>query len=71
MGDDHERRPLEENPDAGLAYLSAAGVSERRGDILLEYVPNDDPRQFLADAATLTDWVRRLQAGETHDGAES
>ena len=53
-----ERFPLADGADAWSAYLSAAGAAERDGALLLEYVPNDDPDQFLADAATLTEWMR-------------
>jgi len=38
-------------------YLDAIASTGREHSVLLEFVPNDDPDVFLADAATLREWL--------------
>ena len=52
-----ERYPLVDGQDDWSQYLATAGADDRDGAILLEYVMNDDPEQFVADAATLRSWT--------------
>jgi 3-dehydroshikimate dehydratase len=59
-----ERRALADGADLwtralALADRDGAPLPQRRY-ALCEYVRNDDPDQFVADAATLRDWLERL-----------
>jgi sugar phosphate isomerase/epimerase len=59
-----QRRALADGADLwaralALADQDGAPLPQRRY-ALCEYVRNDDPDQFVADAATLRDWLERL-----------
>lgn len=54
-----ERLPLLEDP-TWMDYLHAAHVTGYNMYALLEFVRDDDPQQFLADAATLRTWLASL-----------
>jgi sugar phosphate isomerase/epimerase len=49
----HERHPLIEGEACWRAYVDIVRDTGRSVDFLLEFVVNDSPAQFLADAATL------------------
>ena len=53
----HERRPLSEGEARWRAYIDIVRQTGRPVDFLLEFVVNDSPDQFLADAATLRRWL--------------
>lgn len=55
----YERRPLAEGADIWNACLAAADKPGTERYALLEYVRDDDPRQFLKDAATLNHWLSK------------
>ncbi len=59
--DTGERLPLADGGDDWRAYL--AGAADAPGDrfALLEFVRDDSPEQFLADAATLKRWLAALR----------
>jgi sugar phosphate isomerase/epimerase len=50
-----ERLPLSDGAEAWKRYLSAAAPTNPA--LLLEFVKNDDPEQFLQDARTLRGWL--------------
>jgi len=52
-----EKRPLAEGKTAWAAYLEAARSTGRDHYALIEFVYQDTPEQFLADAAALKGWV--------------
>lgn len=53
-----ERFALAEGKDRWLQYLEAVSRYPREGRFaLLEFVRDDDPRQLIADAATLREWL--------------
>lgn len=54
-----ERKPLEEGALEWSEYLSLAGEAPRAAEryVLLEFARNDDPEQFLRDAAVLRCWL--------------
>ena len=52
-----ERHPLADGEVAWRSYIEILRESGRDADLLLEFVRNDDPQQFLADAATLNKWL--------------
>jgi sugar phosphate isomerase/epimerase len=52
-----ERHPLADGEAAWRSYIDIVRESGHDADFLLEFVRNDDPRQFLADAATLKQWL--------------
>ena len=51
------RLPLDEHTAQWLAYLDRIQTLPGDRFALLEFVRNDDPQQFLADAATLKRWL--------------
>ena len=51
----HQRRPLREGISAWRSYIDAVRGSAVNRFVLLEFVRNDDPVQFLRDAETLKD----------------
>ncbi len=53
-----ERHPLADGETAWRTYIDIVRESGRDADFLLEFVRNDDPQQFLADAATLQRWLQ-------------
>lgn len=53
-GGQHHRKPLREGISAWHSYIDIARGSTADRFILLEFVRNDDPKQFLEDAETLT-----------------
>jgi sugar phosphate isomerase/epimerase len=53
-----DRLPLADGEAAWQAYIGIVRESGRDADFLLEFVRNDDPQQFLADAATLKRWLQ-------------
>ncbi len=54
-----ERRPLQEGEDRWLWFLRIA-KNEKNLPVLIEFVRNDAPEQFLEDAQTLKRWLNRL-----------
>jgi 3-dehydroshikimate dehydratase len=52
-----ERHPLADGEVAWRSYIEIVRESGRDADMLIEFVRNDDPQQFLADAATLNKWL--------------
>jgi sugar phosphate isomerase/epimerase len=53
-----ERHPLADGEAAWRSYIDIVRESGRDADLLLEFVRNDEPEQFLADAATLKHWLQ-------------
>jgi sugar phosphate isomerase/epimerase len=53
----HERRVLSEGQADWLRYLRLLAGTGHDHDAMIEFVKDDDPEQFLADAATLQRWV--------------
>ena len=53
-----ERRPLAEGEAAWRTYIDIVRESGRDADLLLEFVRDDAPEQFLDDAATLLRWLK-------------
>jgi sugar phosphate isomerase/epimerase len=52
-----ERHPLAEGEARWRTYIEIVRESGRDADFLLEFVKEDAPEQFVADAATLTRWL--------------
>lgn len=52
-----DRRPLQEGEKAWARYLEVLHRSGRDHQVLIEFVRNDDPAAFLADARTLRNWL--------------
>jgi sugar phosphate isomerase/epimerase len=52
-----ERHPLAEGEAAWRTYIDIVRDSGRDADLLLEFVRDDSPEQFIADAATLRQWL--------------
>lgn len=59
-GDLTVRLPLAEHAVQWQGYLAALDALPGDRYALLEFVRNDDPQQFLADAATLKQWLAAL-----------
>jgi 3-dehydroshikimate dehydratase len=54
-----DREPLVDGEEAWRQYLAAAWPAMPDGSFaLLEFVKDDDPKQFLTDAATLLKWLK-------------
>ncbi len=51
------RLPLIEGADRWQRYIDVLRSREKPADLLLEFVPNDDPERFKADARTLRSWI--------------
>ncbi|MDF2440376.1 MAG: hypothetical protein JWN98_1360 [Abditibacteriota bacterium] len=54
---DRKRRPLAEGSNEWSKYLKMAEREPGERFALLEFVRDDDPEQFLRDAATLKSWL--------------
>lgn len=54
---DRARLPLREGADLWRKRLTVAASTDRDIAALLEFVRDDDPNQFLRDAATLCSWI--------------
>ncbi len=54
------RQPLSAGEGEWAAYLQALGTAPR--DCILEFVKDDSPEQFLADAKTLVQWTSDANA---------
>lgn len=52
-----DRRPLEEGTPEWATYLEAIRNSKKCPDVLLEFVPHDDPALLPQEAATLRRWL--------------
>ncbi|MDF2721161.1 MAG: endonuclease [Paenibacillus sp.] len=52
-----ERMPLQTGAEEWRTYLDLARTTGRRHNVLLEFVREDDPQQFLRDAAALREWL--------------
>jgi 3-dehydroshikimate dehydratase len=52
-----DRRPLAEGEEEWCAYLALLATLPGDHATLLEFVPEDSPEQFLADAKTLLRWL--------------
>lgn len=57
-----ERLPLAQAEEEWLQYLEKAASGPARY-ALIEFVQNDDPQAFLADAEALKGWLARIEAG--------
>ena len=55
-----ERLPLSEGFDVWQHYLRKLSTASRDYFVLLEFVKDDNPMQFLQDAATLKDWLSQI-----------
>lgn len=53
----HKRCPLAEGAGDWSRYLQAIAATGRDHDIMLEFVTDDEPKNFLRDAATLKSWL--------------
>jgi sugar phosphate isomerase/epimerase len=53
-----ERRPLAEGAALWRSYLAEAAATGRDHYLLIEFVRDETPAQFLADAQTLKAWLR-------------
>lgn len=60
-----DRLPLADGSAAWQRYLQALSAQDSVVHAQLEYVKNDDPEQFLADAAALRGWLSRVPAYPT------
>lgn len=58
----YERRPLAEGRLAWAAYLQVARRSGRRHDLLLEFIPNDDPYLLKQEASSLLEIMGHSQS---------
>lgn len=58
---DGTRLPLADRADLWRPVLVELAASERRHPAQLEFVADDDPGRFRADAATLLNWVSELE----------
>lgn len=54
-----ERLPLADGADVWSHYLEKVTTTGRRHFALLEFVKDDDPENFLQDAATLKAWLAK------------
>ena len=61
-GESLERRALAEGEDPWRAYLAEAAAAEGDRFVMLEFVRDDEPEQFLADAETLKRWLAEVNA---------
>lgn len=52
-----DRRPLAEGAEAWASYLGLIRSSGLNPDVLLEFVPGDDPNVLKSEAATLRGWL--------------
>lgn len=52
-----DRRPLEEGAEAWESYLGLIRSAGLNPDVLLEFVPGDDPAVLGREAATLRSWL--------------
>lgn len=52
-----DRRPLAEGADRWKRYLGAIRTAGKDPDVLLEFLPNDDPSLLGREAATLRAWL--------------
>lgn len=59
-GDATDRRPLEEGAAEWLSYLREPLNDAVDHYALIEFVRDDDPDQFLADAAVLKEWLGEI-----------
>jgi len=57
-----DRQPLIEGEAGWRTYIEIVRETGRSVDFLLEFVVNDSPGQFLADAATLRRWLEGTDA---------
>lgn len=58
---DGQRRPLAEGLEDWQAYLSAAWQTRRDHGVLLEFVTQDEPASYLADARSLQTLLQKFQ----------
>ncbi len=61
-GADILRKPLSAGKSEWHRYLDTIRKTGRDHQILLEFVRNDDPEAFLADARTLQEWIDEANA---------
>lgn len=54
----YERLPLAEGKEPWSHYLKSIASTGRDHFSMLEFVKKDDPKMFLRDAETLTDWLK-------------
>lgn len=52
------RYPLKDGQTVWPAYLQAMELDMRRQHAIIEFVKDDSPQQFLADAAALQHWIK-------------
>jgi sugar phosphate isomerase/epimerase len=58
-----DRRPLAEGADRWADYLAAVAAAGGDHHVMIEFVRDDSPEQFLADAAVLKSWLASLPGG--------
>jgi len=63
-----EKLPLAEGGEPWVRYLRAVSGTGGTHFALIEFVAGNEPEAFLADAATLTDWLRRVQYSDGNHG---
>jgi 3-dehydroshikimate dehydratase len=57
-GPNSSRQPLETGSGEWPVYLKTLGALGRPVDLMMEFVKDDSPQQFLADAEVLKRWAR-------------
>lgn len=58
----NRRLPLEDGRVRWERFLQLVASAGGERDALIEFVPNDDPENFLRDAATLRGWLEKLSS---------
>ena len=58
-GQNRDQRPLAEGADIWMKYLAELRRGGSRRYAMLEFVRGETDEQFLADAATLREWVKQ------------
>ncbi|CAN5490002.1 sugar phosphate isomerase/epimerase [soil metagenome] len=59
------RRPLEEGASFWLPHLALLRTKREEIDLLLEFVPDDDPSILAREAETLLNWISSPEEGAT------
>lgn len=67
---DGTREPLAEQEEMWTGVLNVAAADDREHPVLLEFVAEDDPKTFAADAKTLLGWLQALPGGKPAEPAD-